>query len=168
MKTKLKKISKQENLKVLGFNGTPELLEQFKSIVQEKSEELEEYLETKMANEQLSQELKERQLLENSFKSWSSKGSMQGSQGKSNLVDLEQMQMEQKSRVESELSMLDERLNKIANHLAAWGPVNPGPRKDSIILSCPYFHCFTISWQKLFNDRGHTGWCKFCKKSKKK
>jgi glutaredoxin len=168
MKNKLKKITKQENLKVLALNGTPELLEKFKSVLQDKSVELEEYLEMKMATEQLSEELKERKLLESSFKSWSSKGSMQGSQGIPNLVDLQQMQMQQHSEVESELLLLNERVNKIANHLAARGPVNPGPRKDTIILSCEYFHCFTTSWQRIFNDRGHIGWCKFCKKSKKK
>ena len=63
---------------------------------------------------------------------------------------------------------MHEQMNKFANLLAAWGSVIPGPRKDSIIICCSYFHCFTISWKKIFNDRGHPGWCKLCKKSKKK
>jgi hypothetical protein len=168
MKTKLKKRVTQENLKVLSFEGTPELLEKLRLLLETKSDDLEEYLEMKMISEKLGAELKERKLLESSFKSWSSKSSMQDSEGIANIDKFEDMQSQQFSKIQSELSVLDERVNKMAYLLAAWGPVNPGPLKDSIILSCSYFHCFSISWQKILNDRGHIGLCKSCKKSNKK
>ena len=82
MKAKLKKKVKQENLKILSLNSTPELFERIKSILNNKSEDLDQFLEMKMAKEQLGDELKQRKILESSFRSWSSKNSTNSTERK--------------------------------------------------------------------------------------
>ena len=66
------------------------------------------------------------------------------------------------------LAELSEKVKNVHANLAAWGSVHPGPLPDCIILSCKYFHIFSVSWKKIINDRGNTHWCKECKKTKKR
>lgn len=68
--TKLQKKLTKENLQVLSFNGSDDQFNQLENLLETHMEGLQSHFEETLMNEKITDELKERKLLENRFQRW--------------------------------------------------------------------------------------------------